>query len=506
MKSLIEIARIVTKKRVRKIEIFDDYNLRNKSSKFNEFYEAVSKNLFRNDRDAATHLYKCTPKDARYRQLKSRFRRRLLNTLFFLDVNKPAAASYERAIFTCNKEWALVKILQEYDAHLSAREVAKSILTTAKKYHLTDAIVNTARILRDYAAADGDFKSWQTYNEILQASTQTYQDELLSEQLSQQLSLIYRDPRVQEELSMDIDASCQLVLRLAQKHNSPIIQYASYLMYVMQAEMAGKYDFVLQICKQAESYLIESPEFYQEDKLIVFFTKRMSVYLRSRDFRNGQAAAEDCLQQFTPGSRHWFQFMETYLLLALHTENYLKAFAIYNGAVRHRKFKNLDTQRKEVWRLFECYLHFLKKEVAVETKVEPVLQRAFDEADYLKWSPVSQYGRDEKIYILLHTFLQFALLVERQEFSDAGFQLEQLRKMANRQLDRELFFRAIQFIRLLQGIQRADYQCPKVRNSDKYLQLLKENPITYRGIPSHLEIIPYSTFYHIILRRLNEVG
>ena len=97
MKNLIEVGKIVTKKKVRKIEIFDDHSLRTKNSKFNEFYEALMADKFKNDRDAATFLYGCSPTDDKYRQLKSRFRKRLLNTLFFLDVNLPATSSYDRA-------------------------------------------------------------------------------------------------------------------------------------------------------------------------------------------------------------------------------------------------------------------------------------------------------------------------------------------------------------------------------------------------------------------------
>ena len=88
MKNLIEIAKIVTKRKVKKIEIFDEHSLKYKNSKFNDFYEALTANKYKNDRDAATHLYNTTPTDPKYRQLKSRFRKRLLNTLFFLDINK----------------------------------------------------------------------------------------------------------------------------------------------------------------------------------------------------------------------------------------------------------------------------------------------------------------------------------------------------------------------------------------------------------------------------------
>ena len=134
MKHLIEISKIVTKKKVKKIEIFDDHSLKHKNSKFNEFYEALMANKFKNDRDAASFLYDCSPTDDKYRQLKSRFRKRLLNTLFFLDVNLPSASSYDRAYYSCNKDWTLVKILLSNDARHTAAALARQILTTALKF------------------------------------------------------------------------------------------------------------------------------------------------------------------------------------------------------------------------------------------------------------------------------------------------------------------------------------------------------------------------------------
>jgi len=165
MKNLIEISKIVTKKKVRKIEIFDDHSLKHKNSKFNEFYEALMASKFKNDRDAASFLYGCSPTDDKYRQLKSRFRKRLLNTLFFLDVNLPSTSSYDRAYFSCNKDWTLVKILLSNNADFTAASLARQILTTALKFKFADVIVNCSRILRRYAAETADEKNYEQYDQ-----------------------------------------------------------------------------------------------------------------------------------------------------------------------------------------------------------------------------------------------------------------------------------------------------------------------------------------------------
>ena len=188
MKNLIEIARIVTKKKVKKIEIFDDYSLKNKNSKFNEFYEALMAGKFRNDRDAATFLQDCSPTDDKYRQLKSRFRKRLLNTLFFLDVNLPDTSGYDRAYFTCNKEWTLVKILLANEANSTAASLARQILTTSLKYKFADLVVNCSRILRTYAAQIESEKEYEEYDGYVKQYKDILDAEIRSEELNQRVN------------------------------------------------------------------------------------------------------------------------------------------------------------------------------------------------------------------------------------------------------------------------------------------------------------------------------
>ena len=187
MKHLIEISRIVTKRKVRKIEIFDDHSLRHKNSKFNEFYEALRANKFKTDRDAAQYLYGCNPTDPKYRQLKSRFRKRLLNTLFFLDVNMPSASNYDRAYYSCNKDWTLVNTLAWYDAPHTAAQLARQVLTTALKFKFADLIVNCSRILRAYSAETGDQHSFEEYDHYIKEYTQILEAEIRSEELYQRV-------------------------------------------------------------------------------------------------------------------------------------------------------------------------------------------------------------------------------------------------------------------------------------------------------------------------------
>ena len=205
MKNLIEISKIVTKKKVKKIEIFDEHNLRHKNSKFNEFYEALMLGQLKNDRDAALLLYDCAPTDDKYRQLKSRFRKRLLNTLFFLDINLPSTSNYDRAYYSCNKDWTLVKILLSNDAEYTAASLARQILTTALRFKFADVIVNCSRILRMAVVSENDEKMFELYDQYSKQYQDVLNAEIRSEELLQRVKMNYHKPQEKTDLREKID-------------------------------------------------------------------------------------------------------------------------------------------------------------------------------------------------------------------------------------------------------------------------------------------------------------
>ncbi|MCB0635157.1 MAG: hypothetical protein KDC54_00990 [Lewinella sp.] len=502
MKNLLEIAGIVTKKKVKKIEIFDEYNLKNKNSKFNEFYEALSGGKFKNDRDAAAALYGCSPKDARYRQLKSRFRRRLLNTLFFLDVNKPSASNYDRAHFTCHKEWTLVKILQDNNAHTSAAALARSILTTALKFRFSEIIVNCSRILRQYATLEGNSKDFEMYDQYVKEYSHLLEGEIRSEELYQRVIMDYYHPSTDSNDLKDlIDTYGNTLLSLSEIHDSPLIFFNTFLVWAMKYEMNRDYQALLEVCEQAESYIDSNPMYYQEERLIDFFTKKMSAFLHMSDYTQGQVNAEKCLQRFPEGSEPWFGFMEYYLLLALHTSQYIQALAIYNQTVTQRQFAKLNSNQREKWSMYEVFILYLIQPMGMAGRLAtPARRRPLQMEQYLNQN--FNYPPDQRILTVLHLIAQVFFLLGKRDHARADERIDLLQNLANRTLAKDEYHRPIQFIRLLLQLRKANYQPEELRNTEKYLKRLQEAPFSYRGSLSQLEPVPYELMWQQLLRRL----
>ena len=502
MKNLIEISKIVTKKKVKKIEIFDDHSLKHKNSKFNEFYEALMSNKFRNDRDAASFLYNCSPTDDKYRQLKSRFRKRLLNTLFFLDVNLPATSNYDRAYFSCNKDWTLVKILLSNHANNTATALARQILTTALKFKFADVIVNCARILRKSAAAAPDEKAYEKYDQYIKKYQNTLDAEIRSEELYQRVIMNYYQPKAKiNQLKEQIDTYCNALVGLSEIYDSPIIFYNMYLVWVYRYEMIQDYDAVLEICNRAETYIEENPTYYQDDKLFTFLLKKMTAYLHLRDWKNGKTNAEKCLQSFPQGSSSWFDFMEYYILLALHTENYINALAIYNKATSDKRFKKLNIHVREKWKIYDVYLNYI---IESQGNENPVLltqrRKPLKTSQFIKDTIL--YAKDQRIFTVLMVIGQLLFILEKKNYSQAAERIDRLKSYANRQLKKEEYFRTIQFIRLLQQLAKANFNPDQLSNTDKYYNRLLETPFYYRGLIPELEVIPYEKLWNLILTRI----
>lgn len=227
----------------------------------------------------------------------------------------------------------------------------------------------------------------------------------------------------------------------------------------------------------------------------------MSAYLHLKDWKNGKNNAEKCLQSFPKGSDTWFEFMEYYLLLAIHTDNYINAIAIYYEAVSQNKFKKLPAFSKEKWKIYDIYLNFI---IEAYGKNNPILEaqrrKTFRTSRFLN-DPIL-YPKDQRIFTVLLVVAQLLFFIDKKSFNAADERIDRLKNYANRQLKKEEYFRVIQFIRLLQQLNKAEFQPKKLSNVDKYYNRLIEKPYLYRGLISEMEVIPYESLWKMILDKL----
>lgn len=511
MKHLLEVARIVTKKKVKKIEIFDEQSLKQKNSKFNEFYEAIMAEKFHTDEDAAEFLYGCRSTDDKYRQLKSRFKKRMLNTLFFLDINQPATSNYNRAYYSCNKDSTLVKILLSNHAYETASYLARQILMIALRFKFADVIVNCARILRDYyALIEEDDKEYEIFDQYCKEYQNVQDAEIRSEELYQRVVMNYYKPTSKNtDLARKIDVYCDALEGLSEIYNSPIVHYNKYMVLAYRHEMLNEYEQMLDICMQAENYMASNPDYYRDDKLGEIVLKKASAILHLRRYG---------LQEVSGADRHselietlektdvWLDLLEYHFLLAVHTEHYNDAAFLFHLATQDRRFADLSDEQFEKWNCFEIYLHYfniLDPSVQLEPiEVKAKKRKRFKIRKFLT-EPLL-FSKALRSLLIVQMIAQVLFLLEEKQFSSAYERIERLKNYGSRQLTREEDFRTLQFIKLLQQLAKANFVYEEIGIHKKYLERLAEQPFKYRGLLNELEIIPYEKLWVLILERLKK--
>ncbi|MCF8246898.1 MAG: hypothetical protein K9J37_10540 [Saprospiraceae bacterium] len=501
MKNLLEVSKIISKKKIRKIEIFDSAAIDNKGSKFTEFYEALMADRFKNDRDAASLLYNCSPTHDKYRQLKSRFRKRLMNTLFFIDQAQPNVTGYDRAHFSCHRDWTLVKILMSNGATTSAEELARQVLLVGLRFKFSDIILNCSRILRQSAAAAGDEKSFVEYDGYIKEFTEIFLAEIRSEELHQRVLMAYGQPVEElEGIRETIQGYCDALVSLSEIHDSPVVFYNMFLVWTYQYELLSDYENMLLICAQAEQYIDRNPNYLQEDNLATFQLKKMAANLHLRDFKNGKITAERSLQIFEEGSEVWFNFMEYYLLTALHTDNFIHGAAVFIRARSQSKFKKLDSQTREKWRIYEAYLnYFIEKQLGQMEGLKEQLDKTFRLQRFLKDDLIMP---KELRVLTVHLLVgQILFLLDRKSLPEAAEAIDNLRSIGKYFGEMENY-RMLQFIKLMQLVLKANFRLHEVANTEKYYENLVNHPFSYRGKLNELEVIPFEKLWNHVLTKL----
>jgi hypothetical protein len=503
MKYLKEVSKIVTLKKVRKIEIFDEHFLKQKTSKFNEFYLALASGKLDNDLDAAQLMYgNISPTDDKYRQLKSRFKKRLYNSLFFLDVNAASASNYNHAYFSCNKEWTQVKILQSYNSSSAAEQLARHILTTALKFEFSDIIVNCSRVLRKGAMNEENDKQYEFYDNCCKKYQEILNSEIESEELYQRTLLNYKKPKAKsKDLEDMVKGYCQILKQLSSEYNSPVNNFNRFVVSAIYHEIKGNYEKVLNICEAAEHYIIEHPQFYREEKQAEIAQKKMLALMHLKNFEKGKEQAEQYLKIFEE-DQEWFGIMEKYLLLSVHSKNYDTARELFCRVFEDKRYKSISGNEKEKWKTIEAYLCFLTWFETENEAKKPKRFKQFRVRRFLE-EPII-FPKGKRIFTVLLVIGQVLFLLEEGRTGEAYERIERLKGYANRLLKREEHFRIIQFVRLLQQLAKADFNYENIGVHQKYYDRLEESPMKYRGYIDELEIIPYQDLWEMVLETVSK--
>ena len=112
METLKQLVKIVNRKRLSKIDVFDKTFLNQSSTNlYYKLYVGIESDNINNDTEAAKYLYGTDEKDAKFRKLKSRFKEKLIKTILLF--NKDELFNYEigKVYYECITDLQTIEVL-----------------------------------------------------------------------------------------------------------------------------------------------------------------------------------------------------------------------------------------------------------------------------------------------------------------------------------------------------------------------------------------------------------
>lgn len=498
MRKLQEIVRIVGRRRIKKIEVFNDGSGSTRESLYYKLYRGIRDGKFQSDTEAAQALFGTDPSDKKYLMLKSRVKKRLLNNLFFLEGN---GSAYDQALYKCNRNVISSKFLLRNGAKESGVSLLKSTLNEARKYCFTEVELECLRMLKAQAAFFGRKTEFDQLSARFRTVQKALNAEYISEDYTQRLQLPFAKssspkPEMAEE-AFGYKSHVETLLEESDTHN---LLQNYYRIAVLAYSIAQDHRAAIAACNEAEAYLNNNLYLTTAIRLGEFALYRMVAYMHLGDYNEGQKMAETSLKYYKQGSNNWMIFLEYYFLLSMHTKNYEKAQEIYHAVVDHPRFVFIDEIREEKWRIFGAFLRYMIGSTASENSQEE-RQRRFNIWKFLNEVPI--YSKDKRGLNIAILILQVLFLLDRKDYNGIISRTEALKVYASRYLKEDENYRSNLFLKMVLAMERKDFDSEQTMEvAGKYYKRLESSRFKYSGRLTDIEIIPYESLWQRILSKL----
>jgi hypothetical protein len=503
MELLKELASVVSKNKAKQIEIIGQESAN--ESKVQRLYEGIIADSFKNEAEAAACIFPDSGHQRHYfNKLKRALHKRLLNSLFFIDINQPGFTDLQKAYYTCQKDYAALKILMGRSAHKTAFPLAEKILRNALRYEFTDLTVNVLRELRPlYVSLQANRKKLDYCNSLLRENIDILQAELQAEEYYQYLAIHFvKSKSTKAELGNIARKYAKELEPMLAKFSSHRFLLLAYSVFSLRYEVINDYRNTLKVCEEAVRLFEKKGELVPKTNVLQFLRKAASCHIQIGNYEKGEKVLLRCLKGEEEGKTNWYVTCEYYLILLFHSQQYQKSFKIFLEAFYHPGFKNLSPPYQERWKLYEAFIHYF-----IDTGIiEPGLKEGarlgkFRLKKFLNDMP--EFSKDKRGGNITILILQILFLLQTNRYDDAIPRLEALNAYSYRYLRKNDTFRSNCFIHMLSQVPQSYFNKKAVsRKARKYVDKLKEMPLAEARQSGELEPVPYEHLWEFVLASL----
>lgn len=502
-RALRELALFVNKNKVCYHELIEAKNGSSEKTKIDEFYEGIVSEEFMSDEDAAFGLDYEDPQNQVYKNLRTQLQKRLLNTVFLIDLYSPSQTDRQKAYFDLQKDWAAAKMLIGKNARTIGIRLCHKILRKARRYEFTELVLDITRMLRlHYGTREGDVKRFEQFNEMYKEFVQIWQDENLAEEYYAELVTRYANAKAIKETTHEKAREYYEALAdIRERTDAYRAQLCIYLIRLTIHSSLNDYKGTVDVSEEAVA-LFEKKPYLASVPLQIFYYQLLVCYTQLKQYERGKVAAQKCLELLEEGSFNWFKYQELYFTLSMHTRNYQEAYHLYNNTIYHSKYQYLPAGIKETWKIFEAYLHYLVDIGKIQPEEDDNRFNKFRLGRFLNETPI--FSKDKRGMNIPILVIQILHMIQQEKYDDAIDRIEAIEKYCSRYLRKDDTFRSNCFIKMLLQIPASSFhKAAVVRKTVKYTKKLQEVPLDIANQSHEIEIIPYEDLWDMVIETLD---
>jgi len=499
MKDLIDLVQIVTRSKLRSVELLSD--TKKESSKLQEFYDHIVDGRLKSEEEAAMLLYKEDKKAPAYQKLRKNLRDRLLNSLFVIDLKQSSYTDRQKAYYECYKEWAAAKILFGKNARHAALGLALKILKVSRHYEFTELNVDICHTLRlYYGTIEGDYDRYQKYSKYLQGFEELWLVENKVEKYYIELSIgavnskgAKTDGRAQAE---EYFASLRPLLDTFDSYQ---LHLCAYLIEASIHSSVNDYTTLMGVCDRAIRFF-EKKEYTANIPLQVFYYQKAICELQLDHLDAGMSCLAKSRKYIEEGSFNWFKSHELEAMILLRQKKYAAAQETLCLVMGHYNFETVPENIQAIWKTTEAYLYFL---IPSGKPGRPRAARpAFRLAKYVNEMQV--FAKDKQGMNLHVIIVEILSYLSNKQMDTLIERAEALDKYRLRYLQSDEVRRSNYFLKMMLQIPRCAFQKWEIiQRAAPDREALAAIPIKMANQTLEIEILPYEAIWEYALGSLD---
>lgn len=500
METLLELAAILERKRISRLDVIDKtFFNKNKNDLYYKFYDGLVNNEFTNDETACAYLYSINRPDHRYRMLKSRLRKKMINTLLLLDPEINFKNNDKnKAYFECSINLKIIEtIIKLNGLNKVTTELINDNYPKAEQYKFYEILKLYSYYLLSYYSLAGDE---YRYNKEL-VKFYDHQEkailELKTKLLNSQLTILFTNcKKINEELikkSQNILLELEKIIELFPDPESTYYYLHSLLSF---KEITGVYNDVYDVINKIELLFIKYPIVMTIGRCTINNISKSKVQLFLKKYDDGLSTI---LNTKLPdiSSHNWFIAKEIEFKHQIHCLRIPQCKKVFIEIKFNKFLLSQYVHTIERWKIYEAYLVFMDNYVNKG-------DYKFGLGKFLNEVPF--YTKDKSGFNFSIKVIEILFHFARKQYNIIFAKTDALKIYRTRYLNDDTYIRSRLFLNALLKAEKDGFNSKRMKRGYPEIEQLKNRE--KQLIIADWEVLPYEMIWDILLdlAKVNEAG